>query len=146
MTFSLLPDFFASRRPGKLQQLEDIVATAEAAPSREQAVEELWPAFDEGEEVNLDTGLNRVRRGIGVVKSILVTSAGLFPEIFVGSKPTITSFRKNLGTKSVLFDLREIAKAHLHALPPPLGFGQQPQVRKRPLQSKQQSLAPDRPP
>ena len=39
MTFSLLPDCLALRLPGTLQELEEMVALAEAAPSLASAAD-----------------------------------------------------------------------------------------------------------
>ena len=120
-TIGLLPDFYASRMPGTLSDLEEAVARAEQAPTVEAAANELRPA-DETEAVTLPTAVRWVRRRLAVVRSTLATVRGLMPALFEACEITVRSFRAVLGTSNVLVALREICERHLHMLPAPLGL------------------------
>lgn len=121
LTIGLLPDFYASRMPGLLDDIEKSVAVAEAAASVEAAAEELRPA-EEPEAVTLPSALRWLRRRVAPAHAILATVIGLLPGRFEGCAPTIASFRERLGTTRVLVALREICGRHVHALVAPLGL------------------------
>jgi hypothetical protein len=144
-TIGLLPDFYASRMPGTLDDIEHAAATAETASGIEHAAEELRPA-DADFAVTLGAAIAWLRRRLVLVHALLVTVIGLFPAVFADTRPSIRAFRERLGTLRVLVALREICTQHLHALPPPLGLNPRaPDVlmlgRKR-----RQSMGPDPPP
>lgn len=120
-TFGLLPDFYASRVPGTLDDLEHVAATAEAGPSVEQLAEALRPA-DAPDAVTLPAAIAWVRRRLAWVRALLVTVAGLFPDRFEGVERSIRAFQEHLGTERVLVALRGICEPHLYALPRPLGL------------------------
>ena len=144
MTIGLLPDFYASRRPGLLDDIEAAVAVAESAPSVEAAAEQVRPA-EEPEAVTLTSALRWLRRRIAPVHRILATVIGLLPGRFEGCAPTVTSFRERLGTMRVLVALRETCARHLHALAQPLGLIGAPERRAAPRRRHQQSVGPDPP-
>jgi hypothetical protein len=144
MTIGLLPDFYASRMPGLLDDIEDVVAVAEAAPSVEAAAEEVRPA-DEAEAVTLTSAVRWLRRRVAPVHEILTTVIGLLPAAFEGCAPTVTSFRERLGTRRVLVTLREICARHLHAIAMPLGLLAAPRGRLVPRRRYQQSVGPGPP-
>ena len=121
LTVGLLPDFYASRMPGLLDELEEVVLAAEAAPSMEALADEVRPQ-DEVEAVSLTSALRWLRRRTRPVHRILATVMGLLPDRFEGCRPTVTSFRQRLGTSRVLVALREICARSLHALTRPLGL------------------------
>lgn len=121
MTIGLLPDFYASRVPGLLDELEAVVLAAEAAPSMEALADEVRPADEDG-AVSLTSALRWVRRRVVSVHRLLATVLCLLPERFELCTPTVTSFREYLGTASVLVALREICARSLHALAAPLGL------------------------
>lgn len=137
-TFSLLPDCLASRYPAQLCELEDVVAKAEQAESREKAVADLWPL------VGLACALRKLRRWVGAVTTTLVLARGLMPELGE-TAASVVAMRERLGTNTVLVALREKLAARLHALPPPVGFG--PRTTARPLRrgELQHETGPDPP-
>ena len=145
VTIGLLPDFYASRMPGLLDDVENVVAIAESARSVEAAAEEVRPA-NEPEAVTLASALRWLRRRIAPVHRILTTVIGLLPARFEGCAPTVTSFRERLGTMRVLVTLREICHGHLHALAVPLGLLAAPEGRAVPRRRHQQSAGPGPPP
>lgn len=120
-TFGLLPDFYASRVPGTLDDIERTAAQAEASAGLEHAAEDLRPG-DEPGAVTLSVAVAWVRRRVAWVRALLVTVAGLFPELFAGERPSLGAFRRRLGTSRVLVALRGICAPYLYALPPPLGL------------------------
>ena len=144
MTIGLLPDFYASRSPGLLDDIEEAVAIAESATSVEAAAEELRPAEDP-EAVTLTSAIRWLRRRITPVRELLVTVTGLLPGRFEGCAPTVTSFRERLGTTRVLVSLREICERHLHALAAPLGLLAGPKSRDVVRRQNQQSVGPGPP-
>lgn len=123
-TFGLLPDFYASRVPGTLDDLEHVAATAETIAGREPLAEALRPA-DAPDAVSLRAVIAWVRRRLAWVRALLATVAGLFPEDFADVERSIGAFRAKLGTDRVLVALRGIAEPYLYALPPPLGLNPQ---------------------
>jgi hypothetical protein len=133
-TVSMLPDFFASRLPGTLNEVEQAVNVAELSSSLEEAAEALRP------DITLPSALRWLRRRINYVEIILVTVAGL---ILPGCPADLGSFRKAFSTEQVLVELRGKAATHLQSLPPILGFG--PRLHGRwPLKMRrQQSMGPD---
>lgn len=149
-TFSLLPDFLASRLPGTLEELEAVVEKVEVSPSVQLAVEPK-PSLDDDcrerlrPDIDLLGALRWTRRRVRLVHAALTALVGLFPELFAGCQPTIISFRRVLAEPSVLVALREIAASHLAALPPPLGFGPRPRPRRRVRTRHQHDQGPDPP-
>jgi hypothetical protein len=112
-SISLLPDAFACRFPGTLDEIEEVVNTAENYPSREQAATELRP------EITRTSALRWLRRRIKHVYRILTTAKGL-----IGTRcpPVLALWRKRYGTTRLLQRLRILIKGHLHAFPPILGM------------------------
>jgi hypothetical protein len=119
-TISLLPDFFCSRVPGTLDEVEEVVNTAESCKSQEQAAAALRP------DINLISGLRWLRRRIGYVREALTLMVGL---LVTECAPVLAAFRKKYATDSVLTRLRDVAQEHLRSLPPIIGFG--PRCRAR---------------
>ena len=119
-TFSLLPDALASRFPGRLDDLERVVAHVEGARSIEAAADVLRP------DIVLPSAVRWVRRRLTLVRATLVIVVTLLPDLFVGNA-TLGAVRAVLGTDHALVTLRARAAAHVLALPRPLGFG--PHVR-----------------
>jgi hypothetical protein len=117
-TFSLLPDHLASRFPGTLEQIEQVVATVEHAPSVEAAANAL-----RSDPITLPSALRWVRRRLAPVRKALTILVGMFPQRLLGCAPRITALRERLGCAQVLIGLRVLARDHLHALARPLGFG-----------------------
>lgn len=139
-TFSLLADCFASRLPGTLQDVEEVVAEVEQLGAVEAAAHVV-----RHNEVYLPGAVRWTRRRLNAVRTTLVTLIGLMPHSFVGCEPTLASFRRALGVELVLVELREIASGHLAALGPPVGFGPRPKAAPPRQNRDQHSKGPDPP-
>ena len=144
-TFGLLPDFYASRMPGTLDDIEHAAATAEAASSVEHAAEELRPA-DTPDAITLGAAVAWLRRRLVLVRALLVTVLGLFADHFAGVGRSMRAWRERLGTSRVLVALRGICARHLYALPRPLGLNPRVPVVLPRNRGRQQSTGPDPPP
>lgn len=116
-TISMLPDCLAAKLPGSLAEVEKVVADVEQSDTVEAAADELRP------DLLMPGRLRWVRRRLGLVYAGLLALRTLLPEVFGNCVPTVCSFRAALDVVPVLPALRAVAAAHLHALPPPLGFG-----------------------
>jgi hypothetical protein len=138
MTFSLLPDCLASRFPAELVEMEEVVAKVQQAQSQEQAVADLWT------DLGMAGALRKLRRWTRVVTTTLTLVRGLMPDLAPG-EPTVTVFREQMDTPSVLVALREKVANHLHALPPPLGFGPRTGARPPRPTDVQHEAGPDPP-
>jgi len=144
MTIGLLPDFYASRMPGLLKDIEEVVAVAESARSLADAADQVRPA-DDAAAVTLTAALRWLCRRVLAVHRALATVIGLLPARFEGCAPTIASFRERLGTTQVLVGLREICARYLGGLAAPLGLIDPRATRARPRWRRQQSTGPDPP-
>jgi hypothetical protein len=144
MTIGLLPDFYASRTPGLLDDIEKVVAIAESARSVEDAAERVRPA-DDADAVTLAAAVRWLRRRVRAIHRVLATVMGLEPALFEGCAPTIASFRTRLGTTTVLVELRGICARNLGMLAPPLGLIGRCREELRPRRHLQQSTGPDPP-
>jgi hypothetical protein len=141
-TFGLLPDFYASRMPGTLDDLEQAAATAEGARSVEDAAEQLRPA-DCPDAITLGAAVAWLRRRLVLVRALLVTVIGLWPDRFAGLALLLRAWRERLGTSRVLVALREICAQHLYALPRPLGLNPRMPVAPPRCRERQQSTDTD---
>jgi hypothetical protein len=119
-TISLLPDFFASRLPGTLNEVEQAVNIAESSASMEDAAEKSRP------DILLPGGLRWLRRRIRYVREALTILAGLLAN---GCTPDLESFRKKYNTDQVLSTMRGVAEEHLQSLPRIIGFCPRPDGR-----------------
>lgn len=141
-TFSLLPDCLASRLPGSLDEVEQVVAIVEAkvaaGESIEKAAERIRP------DIQLPGAVRWVRRRLGAVRMALLALVTLLPGQ-LGNEPRLGDVRKVLGTEHALVRLREIGAAHLGSLAPPFGFGPRPKRRWRRRRHRQQGTGPDPP-
>ncbi len=144
-TIALLPDFYASRLPGLLAEIEDVVVLAESARSVAAAAEKARPA-DEAQAVTLTSAIRWVRRRVRAIHRLLATVIGLLPERFEGCVPRVAAFRERLGIMNVLVALRGICATSLHALAPPLGLLGPPAGRFLTIRRHQQSSGPGPPP
>lgn len=115
---SLLPDCFAAHVGGTLEEIEEAVRVTSGAASRAVAVERARPP-PEGSLASAERWLERRVQWVGVV---LVTVKGLCPERFTGVAPTLAGFGQQLGSDTVLRELREVAEPYLQDLPAPVGF------------------------
>jgi hypothetical protein len=141
-TFSLLPDSLASRLPGSLDEVEQVVAIVEAkvaaGESIEKAAEKIRP------DIELPGAVRWVRRRLGYVRMALLALVTLLPGQ-LGNVPRLGPVRDVLATKSALVRLREIGAAHLGTLGPPFGFVPRPKRRWGKRRRSQQGAGPDPP-
>jgi hypothetical protein len=144
-TFGLLPDFYASRMPGTLDDIEQAAVTAELAPSVEHAAAQLRPA-ESPDAVTLGAAVAWLRRRLVLVRALLVTVLGLLPDRFAGLGLWVRLWRERLGTSRVLVALREICARQLYALPRPLGLNPRVPVALPRRRGRQQSTGTDPPP
>jgi hypothetical protein len=115
VTFSLLPDFLASRLSGTLAEVEEVVCRVEAARSVEKAAGEIRP------DIELPGAVRWVRRRLGPVRGALVVIATLMP----GTLPAVlklAAVRSHLEAESALMELRARAEKHLGSIRWPLGL------------------------
>jgi hypothetical protein len=119
-TISLLPAFLASRLPTTLDEIEAVVDAVEAAPSVAVAAETTRPA-DDKHAVTSISAVRWVRRRLRPIQAALIALVTLVPEL-CGCMPTLAAIRSRLGQPRVLALLRELGRAHLRALSPPLGL------------------------
>lgn len=119
-TISLLPAFLASRVPATLDEIEAAIEAVEAAPSIAVAAETTRPA-DAGRAVTSISAARWVRRRLHPVLAALLALVTLLPELW-GCSPTVAAIRLRLGQPRALVALRELGRAYLHALSPPLGL------------------------
>jgi hypothetical protein len=123
-TFSLLPDFLASRLSGTLIEVEDVINKVENSPSQEAAAQNMRL------DIELAGVLRWIRRRLFLVRCALSLMTELLPSVPAGCASSISSFRSALGVKYVLPELRIQASCYLHILPPPVGFGPRPVPKK----------------
>ena len=143
-TFSLLPDFYASRVPGLLDDIERAVEAAEAGGGTERTANALRPA-DAPDAVTLSAAVAWVRRRVTWVTALLAIVGSLLPELFVGVERSVRAFCEHLSTPSALVALRGICARHLHALPRPLGLNPRAPVAQPRDRVRRQSMGPDPP-
>ena len=115
-TFSLLPDCLAARLPGELDEVEEVVAHAEQAPSRGAAADAL-----RRDAVGLPGAMRWVTRRVRLVHHVLTIVIGLLPEQLARCIAEMGAVRTRLHTETALRALRTLAAEQLHALPAPLG-------------------------
>lgn len=143
-TVSLLPDCLASRLPSTLLEVEKAVDSIEThLGSLEELAATLRPAG--GADDDHVAGTLRWLRRRKPVLAALVVIASVMPEKLAGHPPTLAGFRAALGVSEVLVALREVAEAHLAALPAPLGLAPGPTPRKQEAPRIQQGAGPDPP-
>jgi hypothetical protein len=115
MTFSLLPDFLASRLSSTLDEVEQVVCLADSAPSLGAAADKLRP------DIQFPGRLRWVHRRLKAVRTVLTVLVTLMPD-HLPVAPKLSAVRVHLGTERALVVLRERAEAHLGKLRSPLGF------------------------
>ena len=139
-TFSLLADCFASRLPGSLTDLEQVVAVVEKAKSLEAAANQVRP-----DDIALPGVIRWTRHRATLVHSTLALLLDLIPEQFPDYQPTVSSFRQRLHTHCALRQLRSMFAGRLAELPPPLGFASSLQPHPDLKPQIQQDQGPDPP-
>jgi hypothetical protein len=137
-TFSLLPDCLSARLSGDLDEVEEVVAAVEAAPSVAMAAEGLRP------DIELPGAIRWVRRRLGPVQAVLLA----YLTIQVRSapcRPTLCAVAGQLG-RPVLRRVRAQAEPHLGALAAPVGFGPRPRPVRRRRSHREHDMGPAPPP
>lgn len=142
-TFSFLPDFFASRLPGTLDELEHVAATVEAAPSVEKAADALRSGED-ADAVTIAAAVRWTARRVALVAAVLLIVVGVFADELEGVR-TVADLRRRLGTSHALMALRAKASGLLGTWPPPIGFGPRARCRRRARGARQHETGPDPP-
>ena len=117
-TVSCLPDCFAAWVKGTLEEVEEPLRVAVMGMTQTAAAEQARPPG----ECSLESAQRWLRRRQQWVRVALVTVKGLYPERFEGVQPSLAEFGRQLGSKTVLRKLREVAQAQLGNLSAPLGF------------------------
>jgi hypothetical protein len=139
-TFSLLPDHLAARFPGTLPELEQVVAAVEQASSLEAAADGL-----RRDDISLPSAVRWTRRRVRLVHNLLALVVTVLPQLLLGCAPTLHACCSRLASEQLLVRLRDIAQAHLHALPRPLGFCPPPSAGGEGKRARQQHTGPDPP-
>ena len=101
-------------------------------------------AADWRPHVELPGAVRWLRRRVQAVAVMLALVRGLLPDQFLTVLPTLAAWRALLGVRWVLPALRAVAAAHLHRLPPPLGFSP-PRRGGEPPHRRQHRAGPDPP-
>ncbi len=117
-TFSLLPDFAASRLSGTLAEVEEAVQLANAESTLTAAARALRPELNDER-----SALRWLRRRVQAVQSALVALVTSLPEL-VGTAPNLDAVRLRLGIADscLLVRLRAVGDSLLHALRTPVGL------------------------
>lgn len=116
-TFSLLPDFLASRVAGPLADIEAVALAVEAGPSVEAVAAALRP------QAELPGAVRWVRRRLRWVQEAISVARGLI-EALAGTRPQLSALAETLGVPlgAVLVHLRSALARHLSALASPTGL------------------------
>ncbi len=139
MTFSLLPDCLSARLGGSLDEAERAVVASECL-GIEAAAQALRV-----EEIELPGALRWLRRRRRGVRAAVLALVTVMPGR-LGTVAEVRAIRSVLDTERALVALREIGADHLHALPPPLGFGLPGAARANREPPLQHETGPDPPP
>lgn len=138
ITFSLLPDCFASRLPGTLADIEKVVLMFETHAGNSgcgltpETAGKILSSPDPdtlAEKFGIDEKLfdraadfRWLKRRVEYVIAVLSAAVGMFPETFGNCRPTLTAFRTVLGRGPVLMRLRTLAESRIHEIPAPVGL------------------------
>ena len=146
MTFSLLPECFASGIPGSLSAMEEAVARLEAHPAATAVALQVHP----NPRVGAKTARRWLQRRKERVHIAPGTAKGLFTEQLLGCVPTVLGFRSHFGQDGVLMLLRVWCAEQGLPIRPPVGVCIPDWVAPKEvhfsLRSRQQSMGPDPPP
>ena len=115
VTFSLLPDFLASRLSGTLDEVEQVVCTTEAARSVEAAADVLRP------DIELPGAVRWVRRRLSPVRTALLVISTLLPGLLPVTGD-LRAVRSHLGSEHALMELRGMAEKYLGEIRWPVGL------------------------
>ena len=116
-TISLLPQFFASRMPGELQELEDQTVAAE-----EQGVWQSAEDVHPSRRITRSAAYKWLRSRMTALYAVLKKILGILTDLFTGCAAKVISMRAALGTESLLVELRRKLEDHLQDVPHPIGY------------------------
>lgn len=139
-TFSLLPDFLASRYRGTLNEFEQVCVAAESTDAL--AICNGIRPLDVTVSISARSAQRWVARRIVLFRITLLALLGVAVERLHGVQ-TATHLRERLGCVDALVALRALASRNLASLPPPLGFGPWPKTLRRTPTPRQQAMAPE---
>jgi len=139
-TFSLLPECLAARLPGELDEVEQVVAHAEQAPSLAAAGDAL-----RRDAVELAGAMRWVGRRVRLVHHVLKVVIGLLPEPLARCVAEMGAVRTRLQTETALRALRTRLAEQLPVLPAPLGFQPHRLGTTNRLRARQHKMGPDPP-
>jgi len=125
VTFSLLPDCFASGMMGTLERAEQSAAAVEHGAALEPMAYDIRPPEEvENPDAIVEpaTVVQWIKRRHRGVLAGLVVIAGLMPELLGDCPATLEGFAQGLDTDAVLVTLRRVAAKHLQHVPGPIGF------------------------
>lgn len=143
-TFSLLPDFAASRVSSSLADIEQVAVVVQRA--REKKGDSLELAARElRRDITPESAVRWVRRRLRWVDAALAVLIGLAPQLLAGCEPTLSSVRATLGCECVLVRAREIGAAQLAHLAAPVGFAPLAKRRRRRGGRRAHETGPDPP-
>lgn len=126
-TFSLIPDCFATRMPGTLEQVERAAEGVQRARqqggSLEQQAEVLRPPSESPDAVEPRSAVAWMKRRHAAVVAALAALIVVMPEVFGGCEPTLEAVSERMDvSEGVLPELRRTAGEKLHEIPAPIGF------------------------
>ena len=139
-TFSLLPECLAARLPGELDEVEQVVAHAEQAPSLAAAADAL-----RRDAVELPGAMRWVERRVRVVHHVLGIVIGLLPDPLARCIAEVGAVRTRLRSEAALRALRTLAAEQLPVLPAPLGFQPHRLGTRNHPRARQHKMGPDPP-
>jgi hypothetical protein len=143
ITFSLMPDFAATRVSTELGDIEAVAFEVERSrkdgDSFELAARSVRP------DIQPQGAMRWVRRRCRWVSAALAVLVGLAPELFAGCEPSLQSVRDAMRVDCVLVRARQIAAAHLAHMPAPVGFAPLQVPHQRARKALQHKAGPDPP-
>lgn len=143
LTFSLVPDFAASRIASTLYEIEHVADAVQRALDNGDGLELAARALRP--DIEPAGALRWMRRRLRWVDAALAVLMGLAPQLLAGCEPSLTSVRAALGGGCVLVRVREIAAPQLEYLPAPVGFAPLSKRPRRRVKHRAHKTGPDPP-
>lgn len=143
-TFSIVPDFAATRVAATLAELEDAVVRFETARASGHSVE--LAARSVRTDIEPAGAVRWMRRRRVWLAAAVALLVGVVPELLVGCELSVLAVRTALGCDCVLVRARQIAAAQLKVAPAPLGFAPLPRAAVNRRIARAHKTGPDPPP